>query len=427
MMLRISENQRTFERDGKPFFYLADTCWSAFTNIQEEEWEYYLELRRKQGFNTLQINILPQWDASGTYYDHYPLPTKDKKTFTFDRWNMDYFKRARTMCEMAKAKGFELALVVLWCNYVPDTWANRMNSANTMPYDFIDSYIDIVHETFSDLHPMYIISGDTDFPSDACIRHYQKAFHLLKKKAKDCLFSMHIKGRYATIPTCFIDDMDFYMYQSGHNALPENKGMAYRLAQQFYKEYPIKPILNSEPCYEQMGSSGGLYGRFTQYDVRKAAWQSVLSGACAGITYGAAGIYSWHKVNQSFGTGTGEGFATPKPWNEALQFPGAWDYGYLAHLLTSFTSTQWIPCELLVHDHPEIRCAKSEDEHTYLIYLPSNIALRLQLDVQDAIVTALDLTKNRLSRLECKIENDQSVIEMHPFDEDALIIIQRSI
>lgn len=46
------------------FFYLADTVWSAFTNIDLTDWAYYLKVRKEQGFNVLQINILPQWDRS---------------------------------------------------------------------------------------------------------------------------------------------------------------------------------------------------------------------------------------------------------------------------------------------------------------------------------------------------------------------------
>ena len=42
-----------------------------------------------------------------------------------------------------------------------------MNSSNIMPYDFIDKYVEVVHGTFSDLEPMYVISGDTDF--DTCL------------------------------------------------------------------------------------------------------------------------------------------------------------------------------------------------------------------------------------------------------------------
>ena len=41
-MLKISKNKQTLLKDGKTFFYLADTCWSAFTNISDEEWDYYL-------------------------------------------------------------------------------------------------------------------------------------------------------------------------------------------------------------------------------------------------------------------------------------------------------------------------------------------------------------------------------------------------
>ena len=72
-MLKISKNKQTLLKDGKTFFYLADTCWSAFTNISDEEWDYYLYKRKVQGFNAIQINILPQWDASLTNFNFNPF------------------------------------------------------------------------------------------------------------------------------------------------------------------------------------------------------------------------------------------------------------------------------------------------------------------------------------------------------------------
>ena len=57
MNITISENKRYFKKNNKKFFYFADTCWSAFTNIDLDSWEYYLQYRRRQGFNVLQINI----------------------------------------------------------------------------------------------------------------------------------------------------------------------------------------------------------------------------------------------------------------------------------------------------------------------------------------------------------------------------------
>ena len=92
-MLQIAENKHTLLKDGKPFFYLADTCWSAFTNITDEEWEYYLYKRKVQGFNTIQINILPQWDASATDLDYKPFVNGDPFTL-----NEEYFTHAKEMC-----------------------------------------------------------------------------------------------------------------------------------------------------------------------------------------------------------------------------------------------------------------------------------------------------------------------------------------
>ena len=62
--LPVNGRQDGFLCEGKPFFWFADTCWSAFTSIPEADWDYYLTRRAEQGMNVLQINTLPQWDLS---------------------------------------------------------------------------------------------------------------------------------------------------------------------------------------------------------------------------------------------------------------------------------------------------------------------------------------------------------------------------
>ena len=57
--LVLAPNGRHFLRDGRPFFYLADTVWATFSNVTLEEWARYLAVRRTQGFTALQISILP--------------------------------------------------------------------------------------------------------------------------------------------------------------------------------------------------------------------------------------------------------------------------------------------------------------------------------------------------------------------------------
>ncbi|AJH02030.1 beta-glucosidase [Clostridium beijerinckii] len=421
----VEKNSRIFKKDGKHFFYLADTCWSAFTNITLEEWEYYLNLRKYQGFNVIQINILSQWDASETDLNFYPLPYKGEKSkvFEFREFNEEYFERARHMCKMAKEKGFELALVVLWCNYVPNTWASKMFGSNIMPYDFIEKYIKKIHETFSDLEPFYIISGDTDFDGEDTKEYYLKASKELRNLAPNLLQTLHIKGRLDIIPDELIDRIDFYFYQSGHNA--GNPAMPYLLAESFYKKYPIKPIINSEPCYEQMGYSRKMYGRFYQFDVRRAAWMSLLSGACAGVTYGAHGIYSWHKIGKVFAPGLGEGFDRPNPWNDAIKYPGAWDYGYIRYLLDLYGIDELVPVNKIKNPTNDIRMACTKDEDKILIYVPINTNIKIDIELIHYDIKIIDLVNKNVCIPNVEIKNGETTIYMHNFEQDVLIVIRK--
>ena len=109
-----AELSQSYGSGVKPSIYLqaSNTCWSAFTNINENDWKYYLQYRKRQGYNVLQINILPQWDASATDLNHSPYQKDEKGNYQFDKLNDSYFNHARSMCEVAKEYGFELALVV---------------------------------------------------------------------------------------------------------------------------------------------------------------------------------------------------------------------------------------------------------------------------------------------------------------------------
>lgn len=419
--LKVDQEQTNFLLDGKPFFYLADTIWSAFTNVTMEEWEFYLKKRREQGFTVLQINTLPQWDRCMSDTGLYPFATKDGHTFDFTAWNDAYYENAANMCRMARAEGFQLALVVLWLNYVPGTWGSRITGANIMPEGFVREYTEKLVAVFDEFEPIYIVSGDTDFDTPEAISYYRQALAAVCDKSPDSLKTMHIKRGYDVIPEEFLKDVDFYMFQSGHNR--DGQDMAYLLPESFRAKYPAKPMINAEPCYEQMGYSRRVYGRFQAEDTRRAAWYSLLSGACAGVTYGAHGIWNWQKINKPANPILGEGFDAPFPWQEALQFPGAWDYGFIRFLLQDMGIDRLTPENgLLAGETPEIRIA-SAGKGRYLIYLPHSTRVSLMKELPGCQVRAVDLSDRRNASVSCRTEGGRTVIEMHPFDQDALLIV----
>jgi len=421
--ISIHQNGKSFEKDGKPFFYLADTIWSAFTNVTIEEWEYYLEKRKNQGFNVLQINTLPQWDRCMSDVGVYPFETKNGILFSFDHYNEEFYDRAKQMCQMAVDYGFTLALVVLWLNYVPGTWGSRMNSNNIMPKDMVKNYTRKIFEEFDSFDPIYVISGDTDFDTAECISYYKTVLDTLCELSPDSLKTFHIKRGYDVIPEEFLNKIDFYMFQSGHNVTGQD--MAYKLPEAFAKKYPHKPMINAEPCYEQMGYSRKIYGRFETFDLRKAAWSSILSGACAGITYGAHGIWNWYKINRPKNPAVGEGFDDPLPWEEAIHLPGAWDYGYIRQLFELLNVTYLIPRQDILLNKTDEIIAGESNQGDFFIYVPSNTNVMLDIEFSEYKLRVIDLETKNIACPLVTVKDKKTNIMLHRFLRDVLILIKK--
>lgn len=415
-------NNQLFYKENEPFFYLADTVWSAFTNTKMDDWEYYLDYRSNQGFNVVQINILPQWDRSTSEVDIIHPYKQTKEGYNFEIVNEDYFIHAEKMVKMAYDKGFTAALVLLWCSYVPETWASNAIKTTLMPKSAIEPYVEKVVSIFSKYDPIYIVSGDTDFDSENATDYYEIALNKVKTISPNCLTTLHVKGRLSDIPKRLEENpnLDFYFYQSGHNS--EFQETSYTLAERFYEKEIKKPIINSEPCYEMMGYSRQKYGRFSRFDVRKSAWQSILSGASAGITYGAHGIWSWHEKGMNYGSALGEGFATPYNWRNALNFPGAWDYSFIKEFVVNNKLYNLIPKDIVLNDTKEIRAASKDG--TLLLYVPSNIEVSLKGNWLRNKMTVIELETKRSAPLNVKIEKNTTVIKMHEFTGDCLYFFQ---
>lgn len=422
--VKISKDKSHFIKNGEKFFFLADTCWSAFTNISFSEWEEYLDYRKYQGFNIVQINILPQWDASESDIDILPFSVNDNGTWNYENYNEEYFERAEKMLEIAIKKGFTPALVVLWCNYVPETWASKMISERVIPIEYIDNYVSYVGNKFNKFDPIFMISGDTNFESEISIDYYRKALEGIKKVDSEATMTMHICGRLMEMPEEFEDskDLDFYMFQSGHNS--SHMDMPYLLAEKFYNKKIRKPSVNSELCYEGMGYSRNVYGRFNRFDVRKALWQSLLSGASAGITYGAHGIWSWHKKGKGFGI-KGEGFDSPYPWSEALRFQGAWDYSYAKWLFEKLDLFGIKPIDGLIKKSSEIRMSATENFETVLIYVPVNTVLVIEKEFSNYEFELVDLANRYVAKADVQIKDGKTIVGLHNFLEDVLVIAKK--
>jgi hypothetical protein len=420
--ITISETQGYFLKGGEKFFYLADTCWSAFTNPTYDEWEYYLEYRRMQGFNVLQINMLPQHDRSPSenYID--PFEVLPDGGWDFSRRNEKYFDRAEKMVEMAVEHGFTPALVVLWCNYVKGTWGSKINPSRIIPRDKLEGYVSYVAERYGKYNPIFIISGDTNFETEDSVDYYNSALETVKKISPGSLTTMHLSGGLWEIPGALVKspNYDFYMYQSGH--VREHQHLPYELAQRFYNMPVKRPVVNGEPCYEGIGSIGSYskYGRFSSFDVRKAVWQSLLSGAKAGIAYGAHGIWSWQKEYE-YPMEYADVYGAPYHWATALRFPGAFDVAFAKWVFEKYDLFDIKPAnDRLLDETTEIRVAEGKDK--MLVYTPFSTKIKLKIDEPYNKWEGIDLESRRIFKPMLEKTENFLEIKMAGFNNDLLII-----
>ncbi len=422
-MFSIRKDGECILHNGKPFFYTADTIWSAFTNLSLEDWELYLETRKSQNFNALQISILPiLHDRSEDPSVILPFEANKDGGFDFSKPNQGYFTKAKQMLQMATDRGFTPVLVAIWINYVRGSWISEGFEAFAMETHEIDDYMRYIVDAFNMYNPIYCVSGDAVFDTDYIIEFYTQALGSLKKHAPTSIATYHIFPR-AELHQSMIDDdnLDFYMYQSGHDIEDDAQKKCYLLAEK-YRELRKRPIINGEPCYDGHGH-GFSYGRFNQFDIRKASWQSILAGATAGITYGAHGIWSWQKLNSTF---SNTNFSdTPFYAHHALNFQGAYDVGYIRWLIETYNLFNLTPQNNLIVDQRggEIRLAQDTSTDTWVLYLPTTTSYAINYDFTEYnMVLHLFGEGNRLIRPSYRIEDGVTYFDMHPFNSDALLV-----
>src|SRR5690348_16295455 len=123
--LSISSNKRFFQtKDGKPFFWLGDTGWLLFSKTSREDAIFYLQTRKDQGFNLIQVMVLHEVNEKNVYGDpalknrdvSKPLITpgndyRDAKAY-------DFWDHVDFIIDEAAKRGLYVGLVPVWGSIV---------------------------------------------------------------------------------------------------------------------------------------------------------------------------------------------------------------------------------------------------------------------------------------------------------------------
>ena len=330
-----AEGRFLLTESGRPFFWLGDTAWELFHRLNHAEVEAYLEVRSRQGFNLIQAVLLAEQDGlhAPNANGHVPLAGDDPA-----RPNEYYFRYVDEIIRLAAAKGLYIGLLPAWGDKVHGgLWGIGpviFDAANARTYgEFLG------RRYRKDPNILWILGGDR--PAEG----YETVWGAMAQGIADgsgrrpfCTY--HPTGGGSSSAVLHQAGwLDMNMLQSGHCLLDAPN---WEMVRSDYGRTPVKPVLDGEPNYEDhpvdpyQREWKPEYGRFTEYDVRKQAYRSVLSGAC-GHTYGHHSVWQFWDL-------TREPINFPMPaWQEAVLRPGAWQMAHLKNLMLSRPYASRIP------------------------------------------------------------------------------------
>jgi hypothetical protein len=364
--LKVSENQRFLSTQaGKPFFYLADTGWELFHKLTREEATFYLRNRAAKGFNVIQCVLLSEINGLTVPNREGQLPFHDLDPA---RPNEAYFNFVDEMVIKARDFGLFLAILPTWGAHVEDKAHPLFDNVHPFNPENAELYGNFLGQRYKDFpNIIWVMGGDREPYGNEAI--WDALVKGLKTKAGNRhLFTYHTWGGKSSSEYYHSATwLDFNMIQSGHVRQFANN---YDLVAKDYQRAPVKPVVDGETTYEGLPiafSEGNP--RFSDADVRFAAYQAVFSGAF-GFAYGHNSVWQMYRPELN-----DQPILDPSlSWRDALEAPGGSQMQYLRNLIESRPFFERKPMQDAISTSPSFasdRQAATGDGKTYLmVYLP---------------------------------------------------------
>ena len=373
--LRLSENRRYFvHADGTPFFWLSDTAWNGVLRSKEDDWHRYLQARHQQGFSAIQFVSTSHWRA-------YSQGPHGETSFTGTkriRLHPQFFQSLDPKVAAINEHGLVAAPVLLWTCVESDPGQILSEADATRLARYLVA-------RWGAYQVVWILGGDGDYHGERSER-WKRIGNTVFRERHDHLVTMHPRGQ-QWVGDEFRGEawFDFIGYQSGHGDSPDHLRWLVLgpPANDWDKEPPL-PIVNLEPNYETHPAYHSKK-RFTDLEVRRAAYWSLLVAPTAGVSFGHNSIWVWAEEPE-----VPEGHArigTVAPWQEGLDTPGVRSMTVLRRFFDSLPWWQLRPAPELVVKQPGERdphrfvaAARKEDGELAVVYLPQggDISLRLE-------------------------------------------------
>lgn len=383
MKLRVSANGRFFEdQNGTPFFYLGDTAWRLFKQLDHKEVERYFRNRVEKGFTVIQAYVLRGLEVPNIYGD-LPLLNGNPKTP-----NEAFFNNVDFIVDRAGEHGLVMGLVTTFGEHVQrgvNTSERFKKNEEIFDAEKAYAYGRFLGTRYKDKPVVWLFGGDRK-PVGSEDVWRAMAGGLNDGSDNSQLISYHGPGDPNTPSSSYWfhneDWLDFNTIQSGHGwGIANYNYIAYD-----YNLTPHKPTIDMEPRYEQCPDVKFKSGRrMDAHQEREAGYWAMLAGA-AGHGYGCNSIWQFYSEKRTYDyTFRYDIYFADTHWEKAMDFPGAFQMGNMRRLFELRPWYKLIPDQTLIaspqgegEDHTQ--AARADDGSFVIAYFTYGSPVSLYMD-----------------------------------------------
>lgn len=385
-LLKVSANGRFFQTaDGKPFFWLGDTGWLLFVKCNREEAIRYLDIRKKQGFNVVQVMVLHDMNNTKNVFGDYALINEDVSRLNVTPGNdhrnaeaYDYWDHVDFIVDEAAKRGIYMALVPVWGSNVKEGKVSVQQA---------EVYAKFLANRYKRKSNIIWLNGG-DVRGTEGMEVWKTIGTTLKKYDTKHLVTYHPRGRTSSSDWFHNETwLDFNMFQSGHKNYAQDTVSSefrhygednWKYIDADYKLQPVKPTFDGEPSYENIphGLHDSLQPRWKAADIRRYAYWSVFAGG-AGFTYGENAVMQFNKM----GDWTAN-YGVTANWTESIYAEGATHMNFLKKLMLSKAYFDRTPAQELIIDNGERydRVAGTKGKDYAMFYVYSGKEFKVDMD-----------------------------------------------
>jgi hypothetical protein len=382
-VIEVHSGDRYFQTaEGDPFFWLADTAWSLFRLTPDELDEYYA-VRSDQGFTVIQGPVLV---TDSPNYD-------DETNGDPENPNEAWFEHIDEIIVRAANHGLYVSPVLGWGDI-----ADRFDDDSAYSFGF---YVGERYREETNI-AAFVLAGEFNYPSSNVALWTSMAEGLLDGlDGAQRLITLHPRwyggydGQTTSADFGGADWLSFNMVQSSvqgdctddpahskylgtHNWL---------LIKNDWQGTPRKPVIDAEPTYEAQDpyhpSCDFNPDFWDDFGCRRRAYWAIFAGA-AGHTYGANGVYQFHKEDDPNPVGLPEDY-----WEQAVEYSGAEQMGYLRRLIESRPYFKRIGNQKFLvspaddgHVKHHIHSTRDKNNNWAMVYVPrSDHTLTVDMDL----------------------------------------------